>query len=65
MTNELIEKKGSSKAVNTTNNIRVNNRFSLTIHFGDSLNLLALLAGVYIIKSIEKKRKQKQKAEKM
>ncbi|MCM3726980.1 hypothetical protein M3226_14945 [Neobacillus cucumis] len=65
MTSEMVEKEGQAKTVNNTNNIRVHNRFSLTVHLGDSLNLLALLAGVYIIRSVSKKRKQKKKAEKM
>ncbi|PLS07138.1 hypothetical protein [Neobacillus cucumis] len=65
MTNGVMEKKGQSKTVNNTNNIRVHNRFSLTINFGDSLNLLALLAGAYIIRSVVKKKKEKKKAEKM
>ncbi|WP_342042294.1 hypothetical protein [Bacillus sp. OTU2372] len=65
MTNELVVKEGQLKTVNNTNNIRVHNRFSLTVYFGDSLDLLALLGGVYIIRSVAKKRKQKKKAEKM
>ena len=65
MTNEMLEKKVQPTTNNNSNYIRVQNRFSLTIHFGDSLNLLALLAGVYIIRSSVKKRKQKKKAEKM
>jgi hypothetical protein len=38
--------------------VKVNNHFSLTIHFGDSLNLLALIAGVYIIRKIAKRNKK-------
>ena len=60
----MVVKEGQTKTVNNTNNIRVHNRFSLTVHFGDSLNLLTLLAGVYIIRSVAKKRKQKKKAKK-
>lgn len=42
---------------NNKNDVRVNNHFSLTINFGDSLNLLALIAGVYLVKKIVKKKK--------
>lgn len=44
---------------NNKASVRVNNHFSLTINFGDSLNLLALIAGVYVLKRIAKKRKNK------
>ncbi|WP_449536491.1 hypothetical protein [Ferdinandcohnia sp. Marseille-Q9671] len=39
------------------NDIKVNNNFQFTINFGDSLNLLALLAGVFLIKTVSKKQK--------
>ncbi|WP_010676633.1 hypothetical protein [Bacillus timonensis] len=39
------------------NYIRVNNNIQFTINFGDSLNLLALIAGVFFIKTVSKKRK--------
>ncbi len=35
----------------------VNNNINFTINFGDSLNLLALIAGVIFIKSVTKKTK--------
>ncbi|GHH96761.1 hypothetical protein [Neobacillus kokaensis] len=44
---------------NNKNDVKVNNHFSLTINFGDSLNLLALIAGVYVIKNIAKRKKKK------
>ncbi|WP_223587724.1 hypothetical protein [Neobacillus bataviensis] len=44
---------------NTKNDIRVNNNFSLTINLGDSLNLLALIAGIYLLRSIAKKQNSK------
>lgn len=43
---------------NNKNDVRVNNHFSLTINFGDSLNVLALIAGVYFIQKMAKKKKQ-------
>ncbi|MEH7336337.1 hypothetical protein V7161_27315 [Neobacillus drentensis] len=55
------EVKGSKPHSSTNNNnktdVRVNNHFSLTINFGDSLNLLALIAGIYLIRKMNKKRK--------
>lgn len=48
---------------NNKNDVKVNNQFSLTINFGDSLNLLALIAGVYIIKNIAKRKKKKKTIE--
>jgi len=62
MAKEAVQELG----VNSTSNdnkkdVRVNNHFSLTINFGDSLNLLALLAGIYIIRRITKNRKNKAK----
>ena len=53
-----------STSTNNKNDVKVNNNFSLTINFGDSLNVLALIAGVYFIRRIAKKRKLKKKAEK-
>ncbi|MEH7436618.1 hypothetical protein V7182_03905 [Neobacillus drentensis] len=53
-----------STSNNNKNDVKVNNNFSLTINFGDSLNVLALIAGVYLIRRIAKNRKLKKKAEK-
>lgn len=39
------------------NDINVNNNFSLSINFGDSLNLLSLIVGFFIIKRISKQYK--------
>lgn len=44
---------------NNKNSIRVNNHFNLTINFGDSLNLLALIAGIYVVRRIASNRKAK------
>ncbi|WP_066308406.1 hypothetical protein [Bacillus sp. FJAT-29814] len=43
---------------NNKNDVRVNNHISLTINLGDSLNVLTLVAGVYLIRSIAKKKKK-------
>ena len=53
-----------STSTNNKNDVKVNNNFSLTINFGDSLNVLALIAGVYLIRRMAKNRKLKKKAEK-
>ncbi|MEH7385299.1 hypothetical protein V7147_07820 [Bacillus sp. JJ1521] len=50
------EKVAHAKSDNR-NYIRVNNNFQFTINFGDSLNLLALIAGVIFIKTVTKKTK--------
>jgi hypothetical protein len=64
-----IENQEESKSLPSTNNnkntVRVNNNFNLTINLGDSLNLLALIGGVFLIRTIIKARKQKRKQEKM
>lgn len=39
--------------------IKVYNNFRISIHFGDSLNLLALIAGLFLIKNISKQCKTK------
>ncbi|MFD1778571.1 hypothetical protein ACFSFW_07815 [Fredinandcohnia salidurans] len=55
-----IEKEPQAKTDNRNyNKIRVNNHINFTVNFGDSLNLLALIAGVFFIKTISKKTKQK------
>ncbi|MCC3356032.1 hypothetical protein [Bacillus sp. REN16] len=50
------EKVAHAKSDNR-NYIRVNNNFQFTINFGDSLNLLALVAGVFFIRTLSKKTK--------
>ncbi|MEH7381050.1 hypothetical protein V7138_11275 [Bacillus sp. JJ1533] len=50
------EKVAHAKSDNR-NYIRVNNNFQFTINFGDSLNLLALLAGVFFIRTLSKNSK--------
>jgi hypothetical protein len=43
---------------NNQNSVRVNNQISLTINLGDSLNVLALIAGVFFIRKMAKRKKQ-------
>lgn len=58
MSKENQETKSHSHTNNNQNTIRVNNNFNLTINLGDSLNLLALIGGIYLIRTLSKKRKQ-------
>ncbi|OIK15599.1 hypothetical protein BIV60_08620 [Bacillus sp. MUM 116] len=62
MTNKEIEI--SPTRQNNKNDVKVNNQFSLTLNFGDSLNLLALIAGFYMIRKIGKRYKVKKKDQK-
>lgn len=55
-----VEIPGNSKTINNNNDVKVSNQFSLTINLGDSLNLLALLGGIYLFRKMAKRRKQKQ-----
>ncbi|WML56214.1 hypothetical protein [Neobacillus sp. PS2-9] len=66
MAREIEDKVTPSRSTsnNNKNDVKVNNNFSLTINFGDSLNVLALIAGVYLIRRMAKNRKLKKKAEK-
>ena len=66
MAREIEDKVTPSRSTSTNNknDVKVNNNFSLTINFGDSLNVLALIAGVYLIRRMAKNRKLKKKAEK-
>ncbi|MEH7236687.1 hypothetical protein [Bacillus sp. JJ1562] len=50
------EKVAHAKSDNR-NYVRVNNNFQFTINFGDSLNLLALIAGIFFIRTLSKKSK--------
>lgn len=52
-----LEIKSGPSTTNNKNDIKVNNQFSLTINFGDSLNVLALIAGIFLIKRITNKKK--------
>jgi hypothetical protein len=57
---DSIEKETQAKTDNRNfNKIRVNNHINFTVNFGDSLNLMALIAGVFLVKTISKKTKQK------
>jgi hypothetical protein len=53
---QLSKENQESKSLLTTNQnkitVRVNNNFNLTINLGDSLNLLALIGGIYLIRTI-------------
>ncbi|MCM3567983.1 hypothetical protein [Neobacillus mesonae] len=44
---------------NNKNDVKVSNQFSFTFNFGDSLNLVALIAGIYLIKNLKKRRNRK------
>jgi hypothetical protein len=54
----ILEKEQDAQGT-PQNQVKVNNNISLSFHFGDSLNLLALLAGVFFIKTISKQYKTK------
>jgi hypothetical protein len=62
---ENQETKSHSSTNNNKNTVRVNNNFNLTINLGDSLNLLALIGGIFLIRTVTKKSKQKRRQEKM
>jgi hypothetical protein len=42
---------------NNQNSVRVSNQLNLTINLGDSLNLLAIIAGIYLVRKIAKRKK--------
>ncbi|WP_338452432.1 hypothetical protein R4Z09_11415 [Niallia oryzisoli] len=54
MNNRENNSKGTTE---NKNDININNNFSLSINFGDSLNLFALIVGFFIIKRISKQYK--------
>lgn len=58
---EIKEIKNQPGSNNNKNDVRVNNHFTLTINFGDSLNLFALIGGIYVVKRLVKKSKSKVK----
>ncbi|MEH7346188.1 hypothetical protein V7122_20300 [Bacillus sp. JJ1532] len=61
MNNQEEYSKGTAK---NRNDININNNFSLSINFGDSLNLFALIIGFFIIKGISKQYKVNRKLHK-
>ncbi|MBU8878161.1 hypothetical protein BGM26_04030 [Bacillus sp. FJAT-29790] len=61
MNNRENNSKGTTK---NKNDININNNFSLSINFGDSLNLFALIVGLFIIKRISKQYKINKKLQK-
>ncbi|MBY0147328.1 hypothetical protein [Neobacillus niacini] len=66
MPNDIQETKSIPSSNNNKNTVKVNNNFNLTINLGDSLNLLALIGGIYVIRTLTKRNKQqKHKQEKM
>ncbi|MDQ6597308.1 hypothetical protein E2K98_07335 [Bacillus salipaludis] len=58
------EKEISPGTHKNKNDVKVNNQFSLTINFGDSLNLLALITGIFVIRRIGKRNRMKKKEQK-
>ena len=46
---------------NNKNDVRVNNNITLNINLGDSLNLFAIIGGIYVVKRLVKKRNTKRK----
>ncbi|MEH7501065.1 hypothetical protein V7152_03330 [Neobacillus drentensis] len=58
---ELKEINNQPGSNNNKNDVRVNNTFSLTINLGDSLNVLALIGGIFVVKRFVKKHKAKSK----
>ncbi|MBB6444351.1 hypothetical protein HNR53_000959 [Bacillus benzoevorans] len=57
----MINKEKESKNGNDNKNkVNIYNNFRLSIHFGDSLNLLALITGLFLIKNMAKRCKTKQ-----
>lgn len=65
LSKENQEKKSHTNTNNNKNTVLVNNNFNLTINLGDSLNLLALIGGIYLIRTLTQKLKQTPKKEKM
>jgi hypothetical protein len=59
------EIKTHPSANNNKNDVKVYNNFSFTINFGDSLNLLALIGGVYFIRKIARNNKNKKLVDKI
>ncbi|MFE8702822.1 hypothetical protein ACFYKX_19645 [Cytobacillus sp. FJAT-54145] len=53
--NSQEELKSSGSTNHNNNKVNVNNTFNLTINLGDSLNIIALVAGILLLKRILKK----------
>jgi hypothetical protein len=47
-----VEKTMQKDVTNNHNHIKVNNAFKLTINMGDSLNLLGLLLGLFLLRKL-------------
>jgi hypothetical protein len=47
-----VEKAMQKDITNNHNHIKVNNAFNLTINMGDSLNLLGLLLGIFLLRKL-------------
>lgn len=52
-----VEKTMQKNVTNNHNQIKVNNAFKLTINMGDSLNLLGLLLGIFLLRKLFSKKK--------
>ncbi|MBY0098488.1 hypothetical protein [Mesobacillus maritimus] len=52
-----VEKTMQKNVTNNHNQIKVNNAFKLTINIGDSLNLLGLLLGIFLLRKLFSKNK--------
>ncbi|MEH7106487.1 hypothetical protein [Bacillus sp. JJ1764] len=49
-----------TKGILKNKKLYVHNNINLSFHFGDSLNLLALIGGVFMIKTISKQYNKKE-----
>ena len=58
---ELKENNNQPGSNNNKNDVRVNNTFNITINLGDSINLIALIGSIYVVKRWVKKHKSKRK----
>jgi hypothetical protein len=54
-----VERTVQKDVMNNHNHIKVNNAFKLTINMGDSLNLLGLLLGIFLIRKLFPRTKSK------
>jgi hypothetical protein len=54
-----FEKSIQKDVTNNQNHVKVNNLFKLTINMGDSLNLLGLIGGIFLLRTLLNRTKQK------
>jgi hypothetical protein len=63
MGEKIMEKEKEEQPLSRTSSnknktdVSVHNNFNFTINLGDSLSLVALIAGIYVIKRVVKKQK--------